>query len=242
MPPLPFRPYEVVHNVHLADDTYEIALRPADGQPVPTFVAGQWIGVRLPNEPDPTRKIAAFSIASAPLESKEHLDLGIKAYGERTHLLMQAKPGDRVNVQGPYGAFTLRPGTSRLVFFAGGIGVTPLRSMLRQSLLSKDPRELMLFYSNKTRSATAYEQEFRDLAKTNKNFTFVPILTGETPEGWDGETRRVDTDMMLAHLGGLRPDDEFLMCGPEPFMDAIKQDLLQLGVDVKMRLRKELFN
>ena len=235
------RSFVLIRNTHLADDTFELEIQPADGEPIAPFVAGQWVGLRIPNDPDPKRKIAAFSISNAPMDSKDSYDLAIKIHGERTQMLMDMKMGVTVNVQGPFGMFTLRPGVSRLVFFAGGIGVTPLRSMLRQSLLSGDARELVLFYSNKTRSGTAYEQEFRDLSAAHPNFKYISILTAEQPDGWIGETHRLDTEMIQRHLGGIRPDDEFLMCGPAPFMDAVKQDLIQLGVEPKGRLRMEMF-
>ena len=238
---IPFRPFEVVRNTPLAKDTFELVLRPADSQPLFAFQAGQWIGVRLPNESDPTRKIAAFSIASAPIESTQDLALAIKAYGERTHLLQAAKPGDTVSVQGPYGAFTLKPGASRTVFLAAGIGVTPFRSMIRQALLSGDTRELVLFYSNASTDTAAYAQELRELATRFPNFKLVPTLTREQPQGWDGESRRIDGEMIASRLGGMRPDDHFLLCGPTDFMDGLKNDLVQRGVDAKTRIRRESF-
>jgi ferredoxin-NADP reductase len=237
---LPFRPFRIARNTPLAEGIFELVLEPADGQPVAPFAAGQWIGIRQSNE-DMTRKIAAFSIASAPYESTEGYVLTIKAYGERTTALQRSSPGDVVNVQGPYGAFVLRPGVSRLVFLAGGVGITPLRSMIRQSLHVDGDRELVLFYSNQSRATTAYDQEFRDLAKAHPHFTYIPVLTRETPEGWDGETRRVDADMLRTRLGDVRPDDEFLMCGPEPLMDAVKAGLTELGIDIKTRMRRESF-
>lgn len=242
MPPLAFRLFEIAHNTRLAEDIFELGIRPVDGQPLAPFIAGQWVGIRLMQETDDARKIAAFSIASAPSESTDVIALAIKAYGERTKTLMHMKPGDHVRVQGPYGAFVLRPGKSRIVFFAGGVGVTPLRSMIRQSLFSGESREIVLFYSNKTRASSAYEQEFRDLAKTYTNFTFVPTLTSERPTEWVWEQRRIDEDMMRKYIGDIRVDDDFYMCGPESFMDGIKQALIHLGVDVKTHLKKELFH
>lgn len=242
MSPLAFRVFEIVYTTRVAEEIFELGIRPTDGQPLAPFLAGQWVGIRLLNESDPTRKIAAFSIACAPSERKDVLVLAIKAYGERTAALVQMKPGDQIHVQGPYGAFVHKPGNSRLVFFAGGVGVTPLRSMIRQSLFSGETREIVLFYSNKTRASTAYEQEFRDLAKTYTNFTFVPTLTGEKLSEWKGEQRRIDADMIRAYVGDIRADDDFYMCGPDSFMDGIKQELIHFGVDVKAHLKKELFH
>ncbi len=230
-----FRPFHVIQNIPLTNDCFELTIYPADNEPIAPFIAGQWVGIKMPYDPNPKRKIIALSIASAPYESQQGIVLTIKKYGERSSMLQKTKIGDIVNVQGPFGVFTLRPGISRLIFFAAGIGITPLRSMIRESLFQNSTREIILFYSNKTMVSTVYGNEFH-------NIIFVPILTQSHPAAFQGETRRVDAEMILAHTHGLKPDDEFLMCGPEEFMSSIKEILMHVGVDIKKQVRKELFS
>lgn len=239
--PLPImRPFRVVSNNPLADETFELRLTPNDGAPLAYFQAGQWVMMHLLNEDGSSWGKSAFSISNAPCEAKEEIDLAIKVHGDYTKRAQMLKVGDVVNVQGPYGAFVLRPSSEPLVLFAGGIGITPMRSMLRQVLLSGDQRRIVLFYSNRTCSMAAYEQELRDLTATYPQFTVTFFVTQEKPEGWDGVCGRIDA----AHIQSILVDvvnNDYCMCGPAPFMDAVKEMLTGLGVDVKAKLRKELF-
>ncbi len=234
------RPFRVVANTPLAIDTFALTLAPDDGKPVFAFKPGQWVGVKLPDDPIPNRRGVPFSIANAPIESKQAIELAVKVYGAFSRMMQTLNVGDRVTVQGPFGVFTLKPEGNRIIFFAGGIGVTPLRSMIREALLTNDQREIVLFYSNRTPDSIAYEDEFRELAKTHKNFKLVLLLTGEAGEGWDGESGRLDAAKFDRHVPDVS-NTEFYMCGPRPFMDAVSSLLAEKGVDVKAKLHKELF-
>jgi ferredoxin-NADP reductase len=240
--PLPvLRPFRVVSSRPLAKKTFALTLAPADGEPMFTFTAGQWAMMHLLNPDGTTWGKAAFSIASAPYESGESFELAIKVYGDYTAKAQDLKPGDTVKIQGPYGVFTLRDGSEPLILVAGGIGVTPFRSMIRQSLHTRPDRSIVLFYSNRTREDIAYESEFRDLAAQYPNFRPVFLLTGDAPPDWDGERGRLDARIFDAHVGDLAWC-ECLMCGPKAMMDSLKEILVAKGVDVKTKLRKELFS
>lgn len=241
--PLPIlRSFRIVKNQLLADGIFSLTLAPDDGEPMFPFIAGQWVMLHLLNEDGTTWAKAAFSIASAPSESMQQLELAIKIYGDYTKRASTLKEGDRVKLQGPYGVFTLRPGTGPLVFFAAGIGVTPFRSMIRELIAAHDLRPVTLFYTNRTPALTAYESELRELAVMHSAFHPVFILTGsETPDDWDGERGRLNEAMLLKHLGDWS-GNEYAMCGPKEFMDSIRDMLVSHGVDVKTKLRKELFS
>lgn len=240
--PLPIvRPFRVVKNVPLARNCFALTFVPDDGQPMFPFLAGQWIMLHLLKDDGTSWGRAAFSIASAPSASSASFELAIKVYGDFTQRALGLKEGDRVHVQGPYGVFTLKPGTDRLVMLAGGIGIAPFRCMIREMAAQKDPREIMLFYTNKTKADISYEDELRELARTDPAFHPVFILTSDAPDGWDGEFRRLDAHKLKKHLPDLSQTD-FLMCGSRELMDAVKGLLDAEGVDTKARLRKELFS
>lgn len=241
MPVPETRPFRVVANTPLALDTFGLTLAPDDGKPVFAFKPGQWVGVKLPDDPVPNRRGVPFSIASAPVESGHAIELAIKVYGAFSRMMQTLKAGDRLTAQGPLGVFTLKPEGKRIVFFAGGIGVTPLRSMIREALLTNDAREIVLFYSNRTPDSIAYEDELRELAKAHANFKVVFLLTGEAGEGWDGETGRLDAAKFDRHVPDVS-ETEFYMCGPRPFMDAVASLLAEKGIDVRAKLHRELFN
>ena len=238
--PPKLREFEVRDNRPLGDGLFELLLVPADGEPLFTFVAGQWVMLHVLNDDGSTWGKAAFTIASAPSESHEALTIAVKIYGDYTKKLQALKPKDRVKVQGPYGAFVLEPGETPLVMFAGGIGITPFRSMIRELIAANDMRPVTLFYSCRTPAEACYLQEFVDIEQAHPVFHFVPILTREAPEHWEGETRRLDKAMLEKYLGTF-DNTEYLMCGAPDFMDGIRAMLLSKNVDVKLHLRKESF-
>jgi ferredoxin-NADP reductase len=240
--PLPvLRLFRVTKNQPLADGIFALTLVPDDGELMFSFVAGQWVMLHLLNNDGTTWAKTAFSIASAPSESIQGFELAIKIYGDYTKRAATLKEGDVVKVQGPYGVFTLRPSTEPLILFAAGIGVTPFRSMIRELAATCDPRPVTLFYTNRTPALAAYESELRQLASERVNIHTIFIWTGNNlSSGLGGERGRLNESMMVKYIGDFS-GKEYAMCGPKEFMDTIKDILIAHGVDVKARLRKELF-
>ncbi len=239
--PIPVvRPFRVASYTQEAESSFTLRLVPDDGQPLFSFQAGQFVMLHLFNEDGSLWAKAAYSIATAPCESKESIDLGIKLHGDFTKRANQLREGDVVGIQGPYGMFVLKPETERLVFFAGGVGVTPLRSMIREVLFTGLSVPMILFYSDKTRAAMAYEQEFRDLAIQYPQFRPVFILSREQPEQWDGEITRLNPQMVKNYLHDFMIG-RYCMCGPDEYMSSIKDMLIAEGVDTKTALQRESF-
>lgn len=235
------RPFRVVERKWEAEDTFTLVVEPEDGEQMFSFVAGQWMYLHLLNDDGSTWARAAFTIASAPEESDEGCELGIKIYGEFTKRASGLQPGDRVGLQGPYGVFTLPADKSFLVMFAGGIGVTPFRSMIRSLVLREGATDIVLFYSNRYVEGSVYGEELKRLSRDWPRFRLVMTLTGDdTPHKWDGEVGRVNMAMLEKYVPDLQTA-YCLACGPVPFMDAVKGMLNARGVDVKTRFRIERF-
>jgi len=238
-PILEKRLFTVIKNRPVATGIFELTLQPAEGTEMFRFIAGQWVYLYLLNEDGSEWARAAFSIASAPSESTTQLELTIKVYGDYTKRAQQLASGERVRLQGPFGVFTVKPGAAPIVLCAGGIGLTPFRSMIRELAAQHDPRSVTLFYSNPTREAAAYVEELKQLTMTHSQLHVVFLFTREiVPES---EQRRLDATTLTTHVANPSVADYF-MCGPEPFMDAIKEALMALKIDPKTHLHKELFN
>ena len=235
------RNYRVISTKRIAESQFELSLSPADGEPMFDFVPGQWVMIELPDPNGGKVWKSAYSISNAPHEARDRFEIAVKVDGDFTKRLEKLVVGDEVIAQGPYGVFTLKPGQSPLVIFAGGVGFTPFRSMIRSMVAVKDPRPVVLFYSNRTQSEIAYAHEFRELAASHPLFKPVFILTREVPAEWDGESRRLDREMILKYIPNLQ-SAEFLMCGSRSFMEAVQAILIAEGIDIKTRLRKELFD
>ncbi len=234
------RLFEVTDRSNLAQNVFSLTLVPADNRSMFSFKAGQWIMLHLINSDGTTWRKAAFSIASAPVESSSSIELGIKIHGELTTRASKLNRGDKVKVQGPYGFFLLRQAPEQLVLLAGGIGITPLRTMIRECCLQKSDREIFLFYCERTREEMAYEQELRDLAARHPNFKPTFILTRVAPQNWDGELTRISVETLQGRGIDLATAD-FMACGSSSFVQNIKEMLELGGVNLKNKFKQESF-
>jgi len=233
------RLFTIVRNEPLAVGIFQLTLSPK-GEMF-TFKAGQWVYLYLLKESNSEWAHAAFSIASAPSDSSKTIDLAIKVYKDYTKRAQILKIGEMVRIQGPFGMFTLNISDEPLVLYAAGIGVTPFMSMIREEFARGQRREIILFYTNKTKSDIAYEIELRELMRIYSQFTVVFFLTRSAPGHWNGETKRLDATIIRRMVADPVSSEHF-MCGPNEFMDAITKILISLGVDIKIKLRKERFS
>jgi ferredoxin-NADP reductase len=239
-PVLKLRPFRVMEIVWETAETFTLELEPQDPADMVSFKPGQWVYLHLIESDGTPWARAAYSVASAPEESKERLKLGIKLEGDFTKRASKLMPDDVVSIQGPFGVFVTPPGGGPLVMFAAGIGITPLRCMIRSLELQGVSRPVTLFYTNKTIEDAAYFEDLDALAKRAKWFRPVFTLTRGTPNDWPGESGRIDGAMFDRYVAS-HDDASFLMCGPKEFMDGVRQVLEERGVDTRKRLKQELF-
>ena len=239
LPQLILRPYRVKENNPIAQGMFRLLLETDDAESLLTpFLAGQWVYLHLLNEDGSMWARAAYSIASPPSAGTREIELAIKTEGDFTQRTQTLQPGDAVQLSGPWGVFTLGKDATSHALFAGGIGVTPLLSMIREAQASAFNAHITLFYSNRTAAASAYLDELRGLAKQYARLTLVPICTREAAHGWEGETRRIDAEMLNQYLG--HGADEYLLCGSKEFMNGVRALLLARGVDAK-KIKQESF-
>jgi ferredoxin-NADP reductase len=143
--------------------------------------------------------------------------------------LVELPEGAEVEVEQPKGSFVLPEETDRLyVFIAGGIGITVFRSMLRYIADKGLPHRVTLVYSNRDRESTAFYDELRELEAANPNLDVVITMT-EDP-GWEGETRRIDADMLRDHLGEELDSYTYLVAGPPAMVDGVAEALQGAGI------------
>jgi ferredoxin-NADP reductase len=142
--------------------------------------------------------------------------------------LAELEVGDEVEVEEPKGSFLLPedPGAD-YVFVAGGIGITVFRSMLRYIADNGLPYRVTLVYSNRDRESSAFLDELEKLEQRIDGLRVILTMTDE--EGWDGETRRLDAEVLRDLLGGLE-DKQFLVAGPPPMAEGVADSLSGAGV------------
>lgn len=204
--------------------------KPADFQ----FRAGQAMDVTLINPPetDGEGNTRAFSIVSAPFDA----DLMIATRMRDTafkRVLRKASPGLEVKIEGPSGSLVLhRKAEKAAVFLAGGIGITPFVSIIRQATHDSAPHQMYLFYSNRRPEDTAFLDVLRQAAAENPRFHLIATMTemDKSQREWKGETAFINKDMLVKHLSSLE-GPIYYIAGPPAMVAAMRRMLIEAGVD-----------
>lgn len=230
-------PYKITRVIPELGDAWTIVLKP-DGHSGMRFKPGQftWLSVR---DTPFKKKEHPFSFSSSA-ENTDTLDLTIKDLGDFSSTIHSLKPGETAYLDGPHGALTMDryPDMDGFVFIAGGIGVTPLISMLRTMADRNDQRPVQFFYANRDWNSATFRDELAALEK-NLNLELIHVLE-EPPGNWTGEKGFLSAEILGRHLPDTRNELQFFMCGPEPMMDAVEDALQKLRIPAR-RVRAERF-
>lgn len=199
-----------------------------------TFKAGQAADLTLLNPPetDSEGNIRTFSIASPPFE--EQLTFATRMRDTAFKRSLQVVPlGTEIQISPPSGSFTLHKNANKpAVFLAGGIGITPFLSVIRQADHDRLPHELYLFYSNRRLEDAPFLEILQGVEKTNANFRLVPTMTEMSHSGreWKGEMGFINGEMLIRHLRTLQ-GPIYYVAGPPPMVAAMREMLVGAGVD-----------
>lgn len=223
------RPWEVAEVKEERGLTWTLTLMPV-GHAGMEFMPGQFAWLTAWNSPFADTE-NPFSFSSSA-ESPGRVSFTIKQLGDFTSTIKEMKPGQRVYLDGPFGAFGIdrQDHAEEFVFIAGGVGITPMMSMLLTLADRCDPRPLTLIYAGRTWDELTFREELQSLVeRLNLKIHFV---LEKPPEGWQGEVGFVTHEM----LDRLLPKDrtynrmETFICGPPPMMNAVEKSLLRLNI------------
>ncbi len=158
--------------------------------------------------------------------------MSIKSLGKFTAKIQTLKPDDKVFVDGPFGYFSMDrfPGTERLCLIAGGIGITPIMSMLRTMADRNDQRPVTLFYCNQEWDTCTFREEVEEI-KTRVNLKVIYTIE-RPPQDWQGEKGFLNSTILNQHLPPewKSKKTEVFLCGPVPMMKAVQKALLATGI------------
>lgn len=206
------------------------------------YRAGQFGDFTLidPPQTDAEGNTRGFSLASAP----DDPDLMVATRMRSTafkRVLKNLPIGTEVVLDAPYGDFTLhKTQTTPAVYLTGGIGITPVRSIIATATRQKLPQKIILFYSNRTSQSAAFTTDLQAFSAQNPNFTFVPVITdGKAPAG-KGETGLIDRAMLERHVASLQTPIYYLS-GPASMVAAMRRILTDAGVN-EDNIRTEEFS
>ena len=208
-----------------------------------TYTAGQFGDFSHINPPETDAKgnSRAFSLASAPSEESIMIATRLRDSAFK-RVLRGLKPGQELIFDAPLGKLTLPEDFSHpIVLLAGGIGITPFRSMIIEASTKNLPYKIYLFYSNKTPADAPFLEELKELEKKNKNFKLIPTMTqlNDSAANWSGETNYLDAPFLKKYLGDLNGPIYYL-AGPPAMIQALYKVLVDSGVN-KNDIRLEEF-
>jgi ferredoxin-NADP reductase len=197
-----------------------------------SYKPGQFADFTLadPPETDAEGNIRGFSLASAPYE--EHLMFATRMRDTAFKRILKKLPaGAELTLDAPYGSFTLHHNESvPAVFLTGGIGVTPVRSIVLQAAHDHSGSRITLFDCNRRREEAVFLEELTEAQNQNPNYKFVGVMTRADKSQWPGETGHLTADMLRKYVSDLsRPI--YYVAGPREMVGAMRAILTECNVD-----------
>lgn len=219
---------KLVKKEEIANDTMAFYFEKPEGF---EYRAGQFADYTLlnPSETDAEGNTRGFSLITAPFEDTIGAATRLRDTAFK-RVLRDLPIGTEVKLDAPYGDFTLhKTETTPAVFIIGGIGATPVRSMVAQATHDKTAHKITMIHANHTPADAPFKADFEQFAKDNPNFTYVSVATQDVPD-WDGERGHVDGAMLKRHVADLNAPIYYLS-GPEGMVKAMRELLVGLGVN-----------
>ena len=203
-----------------------------------SFEAGQFVPVRV--RVGSKEFVRCYSISSSP-ESQGYLEISVKRQGLVSNALhATARPGAILSIKAPNGKFKYPAGDDRpMVFVAGGVGITPLMSMLRHAVHADPSRPLTLFYSAQDERSLAFRDDLAVLGRRHPQLRVIYTLTRQAPPGPAFYPGRIDAALLQAAVPDIAHAISFI-CGPQAMIAAMREALVQLGVPLA-NIRYEAF-
>lgn len=232
------KPYLVEDVIAQRGNVWTLALRPW-GHGGFRFQPGQFAWLTLDITPLSMRE-HPFSMSSSG-EHPDRIEFGIKALGDFTSTIQDIKPGTKAYLDGPYGVFTIDryEDAAGFVLIAGGIGITPMMSILITAVKRKDDRPYLLIYASRNWDDITFREELENL-KDKLNLTLIHVLR-KPPEEWLGEQGYVDKELLDRYIPKRRGTRQYFMCAAPKMMDQVERALHDLNVPVT-HVHMEHFN
>jgi len=204
-----------------------------------TFKPGQWCDIYIPKLDSPGYLVAGFSMVSSPLLQNQ-VEFSVKLSKHPVSLWMHntIKPGDEILINGGYGDFYYsREMGDDLVLIGGGIGITPLMSILQYVRDAKYPDvTINMLHSAVTSKELLFRNKIQNIEAKNSNIHYIPTITKPDNE-WQGRFGRINANLLkeLKLIGNKL----YFICGPLEMVNEIKKILTNFGIeDSKIKYEK----
>lgn len=184
------------------------------------FRAGQFLSITLKTEPKLEKYL---SISSSPTE-KGYIEFTKKiTESEFSKILNNLKVGDYVKVKYPFGQFTLKDEYTKVAFIAGGIGITPIRSICKYAVDKELDVDIILLYGNRTIDDIVFRQDFDQMQKQYSKLKVVHVLC-ESARSIDCKIGLIDKKMIKDCINDC-VRRKFYLCGPPAMVEAVQKIL-----------------
>ena len=221
------RRFEVVSVRRATHDTVNVEMKPSSGRPF-RYLPGQFAFIRFRSTAVAPQE-HPFTISSSPTRA-EAISMTIKQSGDFTRTVGRLQPSDEARLFGPLGRFShtlLAREGEPLVMIAGGIGITPMLSMLRYLADTGEARRVTLVWANRTEDDILFRDEIDRLQKRLSDFVVHHVLSRQP--GWQGSAGRIDHAMLDRLLAAEDRAGCALVCGPRGMMNAVRRHLRKCG-------------
>ena len=238
-----FRDFEVVRLIPETTNCTSVYLKPLDGKPIIGFQPGQHLPIQfdIPEQSKPI--VRCYSLSCGPTD--QYYRISVKRCppaqptlppGQVSHFVNdRLQVGDRVRCKPPAGSFFLDESSSQpAVLMAGGIGVTPLLSMIEHELAKDSDRLMLLIYGVRNRADHAFREHLASLARQNQHrMQVITLYSNPEPEDKKGEDYQLEGRLSIELLQRLLPHSrcQFYLCGPPGFMKSLYPAMLEWGVE-----------
>jgi nitric oxide dioxygenase len=245
-----FRPFKVARKIAESDEITSFYLTPADGSPACAFEPGQYVSVKRFVDELGVDQPRQYSLSDAP--NGQWLRISVKREGAREdalrgHVSNLLHDGVEVNtpvhVSAPMGDFTLdRKKTTPVVLMSGGVGVTPMTSMLATLLADRSERSVTFVHACRNGRVHAFRQWLNDRVAAHPNVSRAVFYETVGADDRAGADYDFEGRLDVAKIAGkvLVPDADYYICGPVPFMRAQCEALAASGVEAT-RIHTEVF-
>jgi ferredoxin-NADP reductase len=201
-----------------------------NGRPIPfEYLPGQFLTLHVAPRDIPTKR--SYTIASSPT-SRDRIEITVKREGQglvSQWLHDELKIGDEVEIEAPNGTFTFSgKEADRVVLVGGGVGITPLMSVVRYLTVTNWPGKMQLILGFRSPRDFIFQEELAELQARNANLGVTVTMSGPRDERWSGRVGRIDAALLESTVPDLAAH-RVHVCGPPPMMDAVKAALAELG-------------
>jgi len=231
------KPFVVSETKPVGKNAYAIDIKPVTPNSF-TYLPGQFaffsfVSDKLSTEWHP------FTLTSAPTRT-DNLQIVVHRCGDWTNRINRVQKDDRIYVHGPFGRFSyvFEPMDREVIMIAGGIGITPMLSMLRTMADNEDKRRITLLWSNKTIHHLFYQDELSAVSKKLASFTWTPIFTEHREQ--TGEFGRLTEEKLKTLLAKRLRNAVVFLCGPPEMIRQVRSHLITLGFSAQS-IKEELF-